>query len=80
MLEVECIRNEFDSFKNNHTCSTSIINDVVPNVELNLVKNSISSLDSTLTSCIDNHKKLMNMCAKSKSKSFTHYAHIDSKV
>ena len=49
------------------------------NKDLNLLNNHILSLDSTLKICINNHKRLMDMCAKSKSSS-THYAHIYSKV
>ena len=83
MIEVETIRNEFSSFKKDHVSSTSISNACMHNDKLNHVKNHISCFDSALNTCIDNHKKLMNKCAKSSAityKSPTHYAHLYSKV
>ena len=61
MLEVETSKNKLDTL----VCSTSCDNAHISNDELNQIKKRISSLDSTLNTCIANNEKLMNVYAKS---------------
>jgi hypothetical protein len=82
MFELDAIKNEFVLFKDNHICSSSLENDVL-NGELDVVKNRISCLSSTLNDCVHAHEKLEAMCVKKHSsmpKKHTHHAHMYAKV
>ena len=77
MIEFDITRNEFISFKENYVCSSSFDN--VLNDELNVVKDRIECLSSTLIDCVHNHKNLEKMCVKNNSpmtRKTTHHAHM----
>ena len=80
MLELEIAKNEIVLLKN-HVCSSS--SNVVFDNELNIVKDRISCLSSTLNDCVHAHEKLEAMCVKKHSsmpKKHTHHAHMYAKV